>query len=185
MYGMSKALGRTIRLVAFTLVLVGLAFNIVLIYQHVFKTFQVVQSGSMAPVIKTGDAVLLREVDTKDIKVGQVIVFRDWAVEDQYVIHRVVAIEDNGYTRFFITKGDSNPAVDPVRTPAGKVVGSLWLNFPKLGGLLEYIATPRGFAGTIAAPLLGGLLLVFLQAADEKLLRMRFRKFGPVSPYSA
>lgn len=170
---MRRAASSITRVVAIILVITGLALNVFLIYQRLFLTIEVVRGSSMAPTIKSGEAVLLKDVDTKDIVVGQVIVFRDWEAKDQFVVHRVVRIEDDGYTRLFTTKGDNNPEVDPVKTPSGGVMGGVLIHMPVVGPFLEYLSTARGFASAVMVPILAGLLLVGTQAVAERKRRNR------------
>lgn len=170
---MRRAASSVIRIVAITLIIVGLALNVFMIYQRLFLTIHMVQGGSMAPTINNGEAVVLKDVDTKDIVVGQVIVFRDWEAKDQFVVHRVVRIEDDGYTRLFTTKGDNNPEVDPVKTPSGGVLGAVLVHMPVVGPFLQYMSTTRGFASVVIVPVIGGLLLVGIQAMAERKRRKR------------
>ena len=141
------------RFAACLLVFVGLSLNFLLIYQRVFNPFQVVRSNSMAPGIDTDDAVILKDVDIARIEVGEVIIFRDPEAKDQFVIHRVMAVEDTGYTRMFTTKGDNNPVADPEKVAAGAVVGGVLARFPRFGLLLDYIGKPLGFLTCIALPM--------------------------------
>ena len=150
---------------AVMLVATGFALSLLLIYQGIFEPFHVVRSGSMSPAISTGDAVMVKPVDADRIEVGQVIIFTDWESKDVSVIHRVVGIEDNGYTRFFVTRGDANPEVDPVRTAEGSVVGACGATLPRLGALVDELRTPMGFAAWVLAPILGGLALAFARDA--------------------
>jgi len=176
---MRRAASSVTRVVAITLIIMGLALNVFLIYQRLFLTVHMVQGSSMAPTINSGEAVVLKDVDTKDIVVGQVIVFRDWDAKDQFVVHRVVQIEDDGYTRLFTTKGDNNPGVDPVKTPSGGVVGAVLVHMPVVGPFLQYLSTIRGFASIVMVPILGGLLLVGIQAtAERKRSNRRLRTAG-------
>lgn len=170
---MRRAASSATRMIAITVIIVGLALNVFLIYQRLFLTIHVVHGSSMAPAINNGDAVLLKDVDTKDIVVGQVIVFRDWEARDDFIVHRVVRIEDDGYTRLFTTKGDNSPEVDPVKTPSGGVAGAVLVHVPAFGPLLQYLSTTRGFAFAVMVPILGGLLLVTMQAVVERKRRNR------------
>jgi signal peptidase I len=75
----------------------------------------VVVSGSMEPRIRTGDVVLSQDRD--DLEPGQVIVFRD--ADRGAVTHRLVAIDDRGFT----TKGDANPTPDSQVVAPADVLG--------------------------------------------------------------
>ena len=90
----------------------------------VFPT--VILTGSMEPVMYPGDVAILQKVDQEDIQVGDVIQF--WA-ESYFIIHRVVAIEENK----FITKGDNNNTNDSKPVEFGQIKGKLITQVKYLG----------------------------------------------------
>ncbi|MBK5093118.1 MAG: signal peptidase I [Actinobacteria bacterium] len=149
---------------------------LLIIVQYCLAPFHVIQSDSMAPQFKTGDAVVLKEV-----KVGQVIIFRDPEDTGQFVIHRVLAIEEAGPTRLFTTKGDHNPVPDPIKTYSGDIVGGVAVKLPSFGVLLSFLASPGGYLSCAAIPAALSLLLIFMQALVEKTSRARTRRrvFSP------
>lgn len=70
----------------------------------------IVLSGSMETKIMTGDVAVVKEVDTSNLKVGDIIAFK--GSDDIVVTHRIVEItEIDGKTKY-ITKGDNNNAED-------------------------------------------------------------------------
>ena len=78
-----------------------------------------------------GDALVVKGVDKKDLKVGDVIVF-DIPGQKTPIVHRIIKIEDNGK---IVTKGDHNPTHDPweVKKIHGKVILVIpFLGWPKL-----------------------------------------------------
>lgn len=87
-----------------------------------------IYSDSMFPIFESGDTILYEEVDTDDIMIGDVIVFKDPVLyngeNDALVAHRVVDIykNENGEI-FFITKGDFNNTYDREPVPEANVVG--------------------------------------------------------------
>jgi len=87
-----------------------------------------VGSGSMQPVLRVGDVVMVRTVPAQSVAVGDIIRYRKEGVD---VIHRVVAIKNEGGLQF-VTKGDANNAEDtPV--PAEALRGKVVLVVPKIG----------------------------------------------------
>ena len=81
----------------------------------------VVASSSMEPVLNPGDKIEIEPVDPKEIKIGQIIVFRNEF--DKLIVHRV--IEKKGY--MLITAGDNLRKYDDpvhVNDVAGKVKNS-------------------------------------------------------------
>ena len=68
-----------------------------------------ITSGSMWPVLRTGDLVLIKAVKKEDIKVGDIIV---WKNSNGFTIHRVTKLNPNT----LVTKGDGNFTEDePVK----------------------------------------------------------------------
>ena len=160
------------RLFSFALIIVAFLLAILVIAQSVFSPFRVVVTNSMWPQIKAGDAVVLKDFDAKDIKLGEVIVFRDPGNRDQLIVHRVVEVEKNKYNTILLTKGDNNPIGDISKVTAGQVVGGVAFNIPHFGSFLNFLSKPRGYIACIAIPGVAALLLVFLlgigETADKK-----------------
>ncbi|MFY8331625.1 signal peptidase I [Vagococcus carniphilus] len=119
-----------------------------------YRMFGVLTNSMVSPGNKlkeggfrAGDILILKEVETKDLKVGDVITYRPSTNPDSkstnYLTHRVVKIEkgkkskgEEGY--YFTTRGDANTTDDmPMNEKAlvGKVVGKV----PKLGGVITYV----------------------------------------------
>lgn len=73
-----------------------------------------------------GDALVIRGVPEKDLKVGDVIVY-DKDGQTTPIVHRIVKF-DNGQ---IITKGDHNPTIDPWRPV--KIYGKAIMVIPFLG----------------------------------------------------
>ncbi len=87
-------------------------------------------TGSMEPSIHVGDYVLVKEVDTDTLKVGDVITFYsdDPQIKDMPNSHRIIAINPDGS---FTVKGDANPKADEYTVKPDRVVGKysgkIWL----------------------------------------------------------
>lgn len=81
-----------------------------------YRMFTVV-TGSMAPKYNVGDVLIAKEVDAKDVKVGDDISYLGsmGTFDDKVVTHQVVDIEqDNEGNYVFHTKGLSNLVEDPI-----------------------------------------------------------------------
>lgn len=87
-----------------------------------------------------GDILIITEVDTDSIEIGDIIVFRR-ANEDIPIVHRVVEkfIYEGAY--YYRTKGDHNPVMDNYYTNGvlgvgeDAVVGHVSAVIPKLGNI--------------------------------------------------
>ena len=126
----------------------------------------VVESGSMEPRLRIGDAVLAApDRDAQDL-LGRITVFTDPDVADRTKVHRVTAVNTDGT---LTTKGDANPTVDPTVVPMDDVLG--------LGRLLvRYVGLPLVWVQTgqwiwlglfLLSLLLAGLAISRDQEADE------------------
>ena len=91
----------------------------------------VIASNSMLPKIRKGDIVIIKDVDVKDIKKGDVIRYK---MDGYYEVHRVVLIrnDENG-KREFITKGDNNNDIDLFAVKEEQVAGLVKFDIPYLG----------------------------------------------------
>lgn len=100
--------------------------------------FLSVDSGSMAPAIHTGDAIIIRKEEAYEA--GDVITYYQ---EGLYITHRIEKVQD----AYFITKGDANNASDPVKVPEAKIYGRVVQILPKGGILLRALHDPFVITG--------------------------------------
>jgi len=92
----------------------------------------VVGSGSMRPLMNTGDVAIIIDVPINAIKQGDIIQFR--AKDGHFTImHRVVEIKQEGNTKLFVTKGDANKDVDPEPVHPSQITGKVVFVIPKVG----------------------------------------------------
>jgi signal peptidase I len=157
------------RLVAILLVACAMSLALLIITQRVFNPFHVVISNSMSPQIKTGDAVIMKDIDTSNVPVGTVIIFNDPDNRQDMVVHRVVSVEDRGGVKFYHTKGDNNAQPDNWQISMGEVLGGVAVTLPKLGAFLDFMTTARGYVSCIVIPAAAALLIVMLLGFGEKL----------------
>lgn len=79
------------------------------------RMFSVV-TGSMVPVYEVGDVLISKEVEPKDIKVGDDIVYKgeEGSFNGKVITHRVIEIEQQEDGKYSITtKGVANEEQDP------------------------------------------------------------------------
>jgi signal peptidase len=102
---LKSLLGWTIYLV----VLVSLVYGIPKFMAYVLETpypMAAITSGSMWPVLKKGDMVLIKGINSKDdIKIGDIVVYKN---SRGFTIHRVTKMNEETV----ITKGDANNISD-------------------------------------------------------------------------
>jgi signal peptidase len=123
----------------------------------------IVTSGSMAPKITEGDAVVIRPLAATELRVGQVVTFQAPGSE-RYTTHRIVQItrrylvKDPGpddHQQYFIrTQGDNNRTPDPDLTPIGSIRGIVIETLPGWGRLLTWAHSAEGRLVLFAPPLL-------------------------------
>ncbi len=90
----------------------------------VFPVFPtLVLTGSMEPMIKPGDIVIMQKIEPEMIQIGDVIQFK---VKDYDIIHRVIAMEGIE----FKTKGDNNNTADSDLVNPGFVRGKYIFHVP-------------------------------------------------------
>ncbi len=120
-----------------------------------------VASGSMLPLLERGDLVFVQGVNPKEIKVGDIIVYR--TCTGAFIVHRVIEIIHKGSNIYLVTKGDNNPYTDKMLgqfvdcktgmptpgVPARRVIGKVF----EIGGMpfkIPYL----GYVSIIAFPFL-------------------------------
>lgn len=85
-------------------------------------------SGSMTPVIRKGDAVIIHKVEKEsELKVGDVIAFYN---KGKTIVHRLVEIVDENGTKFYCTKGDANQSRDNIKLQFKDIKGVVKLKIP-------------------------------------------------------
>lgn len=108
-----------------------------------YKPF-IVLSGSMESKIKTGDLVIVKEIDSTTLKKGNIIAFRD--SENLVTTHRIVkVIKTENRDVCFQTKGDANNTEDKDIVCSNSIEGKYQFKISKLGNVLLFIQKPLGF----------------------------------------
>lgn len=123
-------------------------------------SFYYVLSGSMEPTIEANANVVVKQVDTDSLVIGDIITFEstDEAIYGSANTHRIVQItvDDAGQT-CYITQGDANPVADEDAVYPdqiyGKVVGYTkaiyWVSL-----FFSFVQTGAGFVTVIIFPLM-------------------------------
>jgi signal peptidase I len=95
-----------------------------------------VTSGSMEPLIRTGDVVLIGDHDAEDLAPGTVVTFHDASRDGRLVTHRIEAVGDDGS---YTTRGDANRSPDATPVRPDDVVGVGRLLVPMIGIPLTWL----------------------------------------------
>lgn len=91
-----------------------------------------VQSDSMAPRMKRGDAVFVRRVEFENLAIGDIISAR-FPDGSGVFTHRITGIDAD--ERQIHTRGDHTLSDDPAATKASDIIGKLWFVVPYAGYL--------------------------------------------------
>jgi signal peptidase len=117
----------------------------------------IVLSGSMSPVIRTGDLIIDNPVtaaQAERLKVGQIVSFREAPGSQTIDTHRIAGIEHSGGTVSYITKGDANNAPDTAPRPSSDVIGVFSTAIPRGGYLLNALHKPLTLLLILVSPVL-------------------------------
>ncbi len=118
----------------------------------------IVLSGSMSPVIDTGDLIVdnpLTATQANHLHVGQIASFREAPGSDTTITHRIVAVTTTADGAVaYITKGDANNAADSPPRPATDLVGVYSTKLSRGGYILNALHQPLTLALLLASPIL-------------------------------
>jgi signal peptidase len=91
----------------------------------------VILTGSMEPVIKPGDIVLVQRYDPNEtLQVGDIIQYRSGEI---FVFHRLIEIFEEDKVTKYRMKGDNNPTEDPAPVETKDLRGRVIKIIPKIG----------------------------------------------------
>jgi hypothetical protein len=113
-------------------------------------SYVIVYGKSMTPRFRAGGLVVVRRGGP--YRVGQVVAYRNAALDGQPVLHRIIGVHGGRYT----FKGDANDFVDSFRPTSAGMIGRSWLRVPGLGRWVLWTRVPRhllllGGAGVLIA----------------------------------
>jgi signal peptidase I len=119
-----------------------------------------VMSGSMEPAIHTGDVVVDRRISPLDVRVGDVVTFRDPSDQTRLITHRLRSVSVRDGVARMVTKGDANNTVERWNVSVDGTIGRVGYRVPRLGYALSWAGGRSGRLLLIALP---ALLLALLQ----------------------
>lgn len=168
-----KVIKKVITVLGLILFIVIMTISITIVYKSYsepdkipavfgWKPF-IVLSGSMEDSIMPGDLILTKEIDTLELKDGDVISFRT----NKYTVitHRIINIVEDEGERKYYTKGDNNDSADSNIVCNDQIEGIYRYRIPKLGNIAIYLQKPIGIIICIAVPL---IIILMAQLADFK-----------------
>lgn len=117
-----------------------------------FRTY-VIASNSMAPVLKYGDVILIKEINYDDIKVNDIITYKGISGEfkGKVITHRVIDIVYNEDTKVLKTKGEANDGIDP-DVHESQVYGKLVYKFVLISLISKVVRNKIGFVLFVFIP---------------------------------
>jgi signal peptidase len=90
----------------------------------------VIATGSMMPLIKPGDVILIKKVDSKTVKIGDIIQFRK---DNILISHRIIDVVEDKQGIGYQTKGDNNSRPDSDLVRPEEIKGEIIYTIPKVG----------------------------------------------------
>jgi signal peptidase len=141
-----------------------LIFNIILVIEGAVNPDEVpgiagfkpmlVLTDSMEDYIFAGDLIVIKEVDPKELKTGDVITFFDPVGNGtSTVTHRIIDVVNDETGLWFQTQGDNNNTPDRELVEASAVVGIYVFRIPYIAHVALFMQTVPGLIISIFVPL--------------------------------
>lgn len=100
----------------------------------------VIATGSMEPMIKPGDVILVRKFDGNNVNLGDVIQFKR---DNILISHRIIQVVEDKNGKSYRTKGDNNSVPDGDIVKLEQVKGKVIKVVPKVGWLTLLIKSKK------------------------------------------
>lgn len=189
---------KTIKAINYLLAILFAVFAVAIAYMAIpafGNQALIVRSGSMAPAIGVGDLVVVKikqavkspQATVPVYHVGDVIAFKSASDPKTLTTHRVVAIEQNNGSIFYKTKGDANKAQDENLIKEQSIVGREMIILPKVGRLLAFAKSQRGFPLLVIFPAFLVILIestnIYREVKKQKsLVQVPQKQVSPIIP---
>lgn len=171
-----QMIGKIMSMILYMILIPMIIFNFTLIIKSFinpnktpdffgYKSFVIV-SGSMEPTIMKEDAILVKEVKQEDIKVNDIISFRQG---DTNVTHRVVEIEEENGTKKYTTKGDNNHIEDKEKITYEQIEGKYQFKINQFGIMIEILKSKMTLMILI-------LIIIFIYLYKHNMERKRKKR---------
>lgn len=112
-------------------------------------------SPSMSPNIKVYDVVFVKKIDTKDLKVNDVITFysTNSFFGNTPITHRIIELlEVPDIGTIYRVKGDANQNPDNEKVYPSNIIGKVVFKIPQLGKVQFFLASKSGWLIAILIP---------------------------------
>ena len=100
-----------------------------------YKNFVIV-SESMDPTIMVGDAIFVKKVPEKEIKINDIISFHDGECINT---HRIVGVSEENGIKMYRTKGDNNRGEDKEKVSYSQIEGKYLFKINNFGNLIKVL----------------------------------------------
>ena len=114
----------------------------------------IVLTDSMDPYIKSGDLIICKKTDAKDVSKKDVISFFDPAGNGSSIVtHRVIDIIEKDGKIYFQTMGDNNNTEDRDLVSEDKLVGVYKIRIPYAGHVALFMQSTAGLILCVVLPI--------------------------------
>ena len=121
---------------AILLLVIALAVLVIVIPQLSGATPLTVLTSSMQPHLPPGTLVIVRPVNTDNLRNGDIVTYQIRSGEPELITHRITAINSlSDESRTFVVKGDNNSLPDADAVLPEQIQGQLWYSVPLIGYL--------------------------------------------------
>ena len=137
-----KLVSGIITTIVYIIVIPLLVYNVSLIAQSLIKSNEtpsflgiktyVIISGSMEPEIQIGDVVIAKKIKDEELKVGDIICFRQG---HSVITHRISKVIETSTGTEYKTKGDNNNAEDSGTITEAVIEGKVIKIVPYIGNI--------------------------------------------------
>jgi signal peptidase I len=122
-----------------------------------------VHGGSMAPVLHTGDAVIVRPVPVRLLMVGDIVTLPGPERGNPTVTHRLIGRSRDGNAISVTTKGDASAGSERWSLDAEYHVGRMVFRVPALGRATDLLSLPL-----TRAALIGFILIMIVTTGGSE-----------------
>lgn len=115
-----------------------------------------VLTDSMEPTFNTGDLIIIKQIDTDNLKKDDIVTYKEVINEVEVLnTHRIIEryVEPNGFINY-VTQGDNVPQRDIMPIYPDQIVGQyIDIKIPYLGKAIDFVKTQNGILICFVIPL--------------------------------